>query len=119
MLRPLKRAAKSVCGSIGDVKWTEAVRVTLDYRMNRLWLVLEPTVWLDWSGDSLPDSAREFRRKRATGRYNSAWNELVDAWSQILTGNDAIASLSTYDAADGIDAKFVVSRVTGFSRRSA
>ncbi len=118
-LRSLQRAAKRVSGSIGDAKWAEAVRVTLDYRMDRLWLVFEPTVWLDWTGGALSDNAREFRRKRATGRYNSAWNELVDAWSQILTGNEAIATLSAYGTADGIDAKFVVSRATGFSRRTA
>jgi len=119
ILRPLKCAVKSICGNIGGAMWSEAVQLTLECRMDRLWLVFEPTVWLDCPGDALPADAREFRRNRATGRYNSTWNDLVNAWAKILTGNETIASLSTYDMADGIDAKFVISGVTGFSRRTA
>ncbi len=119
LVKPLEAAVGNTHGRVGDMTWTEAAWLTLDYRMGRLWLVFEPMVWLESGESPLSEEAKDFRRSRLTGRYNAAWNAIVDAWAHILVNGESSATLSAYGIDDGIDARFVVSGITAYTKRMA
>jgi hypothetical protein len=118
IFEPLRRATQAICGKLADgTTWAEAVWLALDYRMDRLWIVLEPTVWIERADRDGAAAGDEFRRKRLTGRYNVAWNAIVDAWASVVVDGERCATLAAYGIDDGIDARFTISRVTAYSRR--
>jgi hypothetical protein len=87
-LAPLHRAVRQVAGTVAgtDVTWTEGVRLHLQLRLERLWLVLEPKIWLsDSSDEAMLARAREFGRERLTGRYNRAFDAVLSAWIDLIT----------------------------------
>ena len=118
-LLPLKRVVKQVSGTVGDYIWTEAIELHLEYRLDRVWLLLEPTLYVDARGEPLPDSTKEFIRSRLAGRFNRTWNQLLDAWRDVLLGGEAEREFRAFGISDGIDASFVIGSVTAFSRRAA
>lgn len=97
-LGPLQRIVGKVSGSIRGlfspvtddhpkaepVSWAEAVRVSLDAKDGRTWLLLEPDVWI-W-----PPHARkvatEFLDGRKGKRFNGVHNQLLNAWTEIALG---------------------------------
>lgn len=65
------------------ITWSEACGLRLDYRLDRLWLLLEPSVVLavpDDTPDDHIETAREFLRARRAGRHNRFANALLDGW---------------------------------------
>ncbi|MEZ6041953.1 MAG: hypothetical protein R3C20_15735 [Planctomycetaceae bacterium] len=58
-----------------------------------LWLLLEPTVLGSTVTDETPADERqrrkEFVRERLATRYNKRWNELLDAWINVLSGGQS------------------------------
>ena len=120
-LLALAKVTRGVTGRApgGGLAWAEALRVRFDFRDGRAWLLIEPTLWIEPSDDKAAgDAAREFRRARLVGRFNSAANAALDAWVGVLTGGAEYATVRTFDIADGVDAAFTIGRRTGFSRRS-
>ncbi|MBB2811627.1 UNVERIFIED_ORG: hypothetical protein GGD44_004785 [Rhizobium esperanzae] len=97
-LSPLQRVVGKVSGRIHGlfsptddahphpepVSWAEALRVSLDCRDGRTWLLLEPDVWI-W-----PPHARkvatEFLDERKSRRFNAVHNQLLNAWTEIVLG---------------------------------
>src|SRR5205807_4580475 len=78
--------AGTVPGTI--LRWAECVRLRLDYRLDRLWLIVDPTVFIERSYDlSAEEVAAEFRRERLATRYNRQWNGVLDAWVDLLAGD--------------------------------
>jgi hypothetical protein len=118
-LAPLKKVVKQVTGTVGEHTWVEAVELHLEYRLDQVWLLLEPTIYVDAGGQPLPDATKEFIRSRLAGRFNKTWNELLDAWRDVLLGGETEREFRAFDIGDGIDASFVVGPVTAFSRRAA
>ncbi len=128
IFQPLTQAAGSVCGVLKnvDIPWSEAVSLRLSYRMNKLWLVFEPTVWPEYPADKSKDEdavrrqrevVKEFQRERAARRYNRAWNGMLQAWCHVFCGGDKPAELQAFGISNGVDAQFALSPITGFSRR--
>lgn len=121
VLALLKHATKTISGLVPgtNVKWAEALSLQLEYRLNRLWLVLEPGLWLSKSPLGSPESeaAKKFARERQAKRYNTVWNSVLDAWISVLMGSDDGGKLSSFGVAECIDASFTLCRTTGFSRR--
>ena len=125
----LRRSVDNLTGIVPNtsLKWAEAARVTLEYWFDRLWLVFEPTVWVEHpteSGDTKQDEemhakAREFVRARLAGRYNVKWNALLQAWSHIMTRGDSESEIRAFGTAEGVDAVFKISSITGFSWRES
>lgn len=120
LLQPL---VGSVSGIIGKttLKWSEAIKLRLDYRYDRLWLLLEPTVLADRPTSTVDRNIRmEFIRERLARRYNPAWNDLLEAWINIFLGSpDATeTTFQAFGISDGTDATFTISRTTGFSWRA-
>jgi len=100
------------------VTWAEAVRLSIDQRDGRTWLLLDPDIWI-W-----PARARryadDFLDKRRSDRFNRKYSALLSAWVTILLGNGGIdpAKLRAFEWAEGPDnPSFVVDRRLGEVRR--
>lgn len=119
-LQPLVKAVSRVWGKIPNttLSWGEALAVHLNFSLDRLWLLLEPTVLGSKTEDSAEREARtEFVREKLATRYNKTWNALLDSWVTILSGGKPRWSISTFGLSGGVDALFEVHVTTGFSRR--
>lgn len=132
-LAPLNRVAQSVAGIVSglmtmptdkhpksdQVRWAEALRVSLDQHDGRTWLLLEPDIWI-WPPSSRPD-ATNFLDKRRGGRFNAEHNALLDAWIRIILGTDnrdAEIELLAFDGETGAgNPCFCLSARSAFSRR--
>ena len=104
-----------------EITWAEALRFRLDFKLDRLWLLVEPTVWREESNEHEQDAvAREFVRARLASRFNKGWNTFLQAWCDVLTDGQQRRTLRAFGIGDGLDASFTIVNVTAFSRwRSA
>lgn len=101
------------------VSWAECVRISLDFKEGRLWLQLDPDVWI-W-----PTRAREaavkFLDQRRGSRFNKVYNQLLNAWIRVLFASDdrnAEIEVSAFDSGnDASNPKFKLSNRTSFARR--
>lgn len=119
LLVPLKKAVKRLTGTTDfRLNWAEAIRVRLEYRLGNLWLLMEPTIWVEPTDDDDAFKAgRVFIKSHLASRYNSTWNEIIDAWAYILTNGQKESRISAFGINDGCDASFTISRLTAFSWR--
>ncbi len=103
------------------VQWAEAVRVSIDIKDGRSWLLLEPHVWIEPSHGR--KAAVTFLEARRGDRYNKKFNNLLDAWIQIVLGTadrNVEVCLEAFD--DGTEAEnpsFRISSRTAFTRRES
>jgi hypothetical protein len=101
-----------------EIEWNESLRIKLDYKLGRLWLLLEPTVYVSRSEDETDrERSADFIRERLARRYNRLWNGFLDAWTAFLLGDQKERTFRTFGIRDGVDAEFSLGRITGFSRR--
>lgn len=120
LFETLRKAVGQLVGIVPktSLKWAEAVRIRIEYWINQLWLLIEPTIWVEPTDDaSLQLASREFIRARLAGRFNPRWNELLDAWSGIITDGQDQYEVRAFGIGDGVDATFRISSITGFSKR--
>lgn len=115
-IRPVDR----ISGIVGDtgIRWVESCGLRIDYKLDRLWLLLEPRIFremTDEATESQIEQSREFVRSRSASRYNPKQNAMLTGWSRLLLGNDNMKTLRTFSISDGIDATFEISKITGFS----
>ena len=95
-----------------------AFRLSPQDRLDRLWLLLEPTIITDVPPETVEehiDAAREFIRERRARRHNRAANAMIDGWITLILGNEPTQRVRAFDIADGIDAEFEILRASGFS----
>lgn len=130
-LRSLRDAARTLAGTVPNsvAPWSEALRLRLEYRLDRLWLLFEPTIWIkrelpaatEEGGERVAQprdvAGGEFIRQRLAGRYNQQWCKMIDAWVDTLLRGSQELEVRTFGIADGIDPSFTISSVTAFSRR--
>lgn len=119
-LSKLKSATGTLTGTIpkSSLKWAEATHFRLECRLDRLWLLLEPTIWVEHTVDESENAAaQEFRRERLARRYNQASNAILEGWVHLIVGGKEEAELRAFGVGDGIDATFLVGKTTAFSRR--
>jgi hypothetical protein len=121
-LTPLREKLKVIAGIVPgtNVRWSEAVSIRLEYRMRRLWMLLEPTVWF---GKTESDEERyacgEFVRERQARRYNRLADTLLNAWLQVLLPGTGDATVRAFMDQPGMEARFTFSRRTAFARRTS
>lgn len=101
------------------VGWAEAVRVSLASSEDRIWLQLDPDIWV-WPPRARY-LARDFLDRRRSDRLNQKFNALLDAWVRIVLGteerNTEIA-LSAFDAGkESENPVFGIGSRTAFTRR--
>lgn len=102
----------------GGITWSEACDLKLDYKLDQLWLMLDPYVIFDTSDETSPDavqSAKDFVRERRVTRYNSQVNSVLDGWISVLLGPGSDPIQLGIDGGTGIGALFEILPVTGFS----
>lgn len=101
-----------------DIVWSEACGLRVDYRLEQLWLLIEPTIATDLPSDPPGDVAevvREFVRGRRAQRHNRLANALLEGWISLIVGREASVRLKTFGIGDGIDAEFEILRTSAFS----
>lgn len=117
-LKPLRKALTGrLAGAIPDtpLQWSEAVRIRLEYRFDRCWLVFEPTVHIWGTADpSFEEARKTFVKEHQVRRYNPVWNNLLDAWSEVLVAGHAPAELRAFGTGAGMDATFRLGHKTAF-----
>ncbi|MBT3043413.1 MAG: SIR2 family protein [Candidatus Thiodiazotropha sp. (ex Codakia orbicularis)] len=104
-----------------QVTWAEAVRVSVDYKDRKVWLLIDPDIWI-W-----PQRARkvaaQFMERRRSDRYNKKYNDLLDAWVRVILDTDqrdTEVSLSAFDHGSNLENPvFRIRSRTAFSRRQA
>jgi NAD-dependent SIR2 family protein deacetylase len=114
-VKPIDRISGTIAPGI---RWTEACGLRLDYRLDQLWLLIEPRVILDVPEGTTEDqleTAREFVRERRARRHNRHANAMLDGWIALADGTGARFRLRAFDIADGVDAEFELIRISGFS----
>lgn len=118
LLAPLKEATGVLGGTVPgtSIAWAEAARIRLDFKLDRLWLLLEPAIWTERTEDKgLRTSVKEFQRERLAKRYNVTWNAVLNGWVHVMVGPSEEAELRAFGIGDGVDAAFTVGRVSAFS----
>ena len=102
-----------------QVRWSEPLRVVVNESNGRLWLQIQPDFWV-WPPRSRKD-ARDFLQQRRSKRFNQKYNELLDAWIQVLFGNQTRGSeveVTPHDSGDELENPlFRIGVRTAYSRR--
>ena len=113
-LRLLTTNIRSLSVSAG----LKAVRISIDRRDGRTWLLIDPDVWI-W-----PARARryadDFLDRRRSDRFNRKHNALLSAWIEILFGKQGkdLITLTAFDGTPGADnLSFAIHRRLGETRR--
>lgn len=115
-VRPVDRLT-GVVGNTG-IRWTECCELRLDYKLDQLWILMEPRLHRDIpeeSDASQVEESKEFVRDRLAGRFNPKVNAMLSGWASLIVGTDHTVTLRSFGISDGIDATFEVSSITGFS----
>lgn len=133
VLSTLEAAAGLLHGVVpkSTIRWAESVRIRIERKLERDWLIFEPCTWIDippkpeaddpdalarWEDELEP--AREFERERAATRINNQLHRLLDGWAAIFVGGSlSEATVRALGIGDGIDASFTISPTTAFSGR--
>ena len=78
-----------------QVSWSEALKLSIDVKGDRVWLLIEPDIWI-W-----PMRARrlavQFLDERKKNRYNDKYNQLLDAWISILFEEQAEIKVTPFN----------------------
>ena len=100
LLKPLSRIVRNHSGIVPglfttitdeypraeQVRWAEAVRVSIDMKNSAVWLVIDPDIWI-WPPRSRRD-AIAFLDERRRDRLNQKYDEILSAWVQIIFATD-------------------------------
>lgn len=101
------------------VTWAESLRISIDFKNGQLWLLLDPDVWI-WPPRARKD-ATGFLDKRRGGRFNKEYNNLLNAWVQVILGLDELNADTTLSAFEGGSSaenpSFKLTNRTAFARR--
>ena len=116
---PLRRLSGELGGTVNhfpNLSWREGIRTRLDWADDRLWLLFEPCTVFHGLDDDNRAAATDFARERTVKRYNRQLNDFIGFWAESLGGDGG--DLRALNIGDGVDAGFVLSTDTGFSRRA-
>ncbi len=117
---PLRKVVRQLYGKIPKTEliWRESLAFKLEHRLDNLWLLIEPSIYVEYKKDD-PDAdlTKEFIRERLARRYNREWNGIMEAWGRIITAGNSESEISAFGNIDGLDAKFRILNITAFSRK--
>lgn len=114
---PVDKLLSGMVGNTG-IRWTECCELRLDYKLDRLWLLMDPRIHRDIPEGATAeqvDESKEFVRSRLAGRFNPKANAMLSGWARLLLGSDRTVRLKSFGISDGMDATFEMSTITGFS----
>jgi len=116
--KPLKSLVGSLGGTVSghpELNWREGIQTRLDWADERLWLLIDPCTVFDGINDQNKAAAADFARERTVRRYNRQLNNLIEFWAELLAGEGG--QIRALRVGDGVDAAFILSSDTAFSRR--
>jgi hypothetical protein len=103
-----------------QISFAEAVRISIDERDGKQWLLLNPDVWI-WPTRAR-EHATEFLDQRRKTRRNDKMNELLDAWIAVILGatkKSAEITLAPFEKGTPAEnPAFTIGTRTAFARRS-
>ena len=119
----------------GSTRWSEGIRVGLEWRLGRLWLLFEPWTFLEdttprppgerqisapRSRLATPSPSVAWVKERWAVRRNKIWATALGAWAEALVG-EATANLTALGLDDptAVDARFVLAKQTAYSLPAA
>ena len=113
----------TLTGTVGTtgIRWSECCGLRLDYKLDRLWLLINPHVYVEIPNDANIEQigeCKEFVRSHLASRFNLMSNAMLSGWARLLLGTKRTAKLCCFGTSDGIDATFEMSTITGFSGKS-
>jgi hypothetical protein len=82
-----------------QVRWSEALRVSIEMKSARFWVLLDPDIWV-WPPRAR-EVATEFLGRRRADRLNQKYNALLAAWVRIVLGTDTRNTEVTLSALRG------------------
>lgn len=132
-LAPLVAAYEnaSLTGTYDGRTWREGARVRLDWRFDQVWLVFEPSTFVDApprvEGEErprrsrfAPDAAADWVRERWVSRRNKVWATALGAWAELLVPEETVTvSAPHIDNSRLVAANFTIGQLTAFSRPGA
>jgi NAD-dependent SIR2 family protein deacetylase len=122
LLEPLRRRAKSLTGTVPETSliWIEAVKFRLESRGKKLWLLLQPFVWVEAATDDENSrfAAANFVRERMALRYNAQYYGFLSGWIEVIIGNGPTCVIQALGISNGVDAEFRIAKKTAFTARS-
>ena len=102
-----------------QVRWAEALRVTVNERNGQLWLLIHPDLWI-WPPRARRD-AQDFMDRRRRDRLNRKYNELLDGWLEVVLGphrRGAEVEVSPFETGDEVEnPRFLLGSRTAYTRR--
>jgi hypothetical protein len=69
-----------------EVTWAEAARISVEYKDDRAWLLIDPDIWI--SPKRARKGAVSFLDQRRADRFNAKYNDLLDAWIRVILATD-------------------------------
>jgi len=101
--------------------WAESVKVTIDVKNGKPWLLLAPNVWI-WPRRAR-ETADEFLDKRRGDRFNNKHNDLLDAWITVLLGttdrSNPVTMRAFENGTDIENPRFEIGPRSAFARKAA
>jgi len=106
--------------------FNEGIRIKLDWVVDKWWCAFEPTTFVKTPQTEDADQKKRDRgvvvdwtRERWARRYNNVWSKIISAWVPLIAGSeDGRVHSCGIDASDGVDAEFLISAATAWSRPS-
>jgi hypothetical protein len=113
----LKTAPKD--GSAPEqVRWAEALRVSLEFKNGRHWLLIEPDIWI-WPPFARK-SATDCTDTRRKDRFNAKHDALLSAWIQLILGTakaNATVSVKAFTSGSAAaNPSFTIGSRTAYTR---
>lgn len=103
-----------------QVSWAEALRVSIEIKNGKFWLLLDPDIWI-WPNRARRDATTDMDQRRSD-RYNKKFNELINAWISIVLGTterNAEIAVSAFDEGSKAEnPSFRITTRTAFAHRS-
>ena len=116
----------------GQRTWREGVRLRLDWRLDRVWLLFEPWTFFDplprppedgrrrRSRFAPPDASAAWVKERWVTRRNQVWAAAVGAWAELLVGDEmATFTAPVIENSRLVAASFTIGRQTAYSLPAA
>lgn len=116
----------------GDRTWREGVRLRLEWRLGRVWLLFEPWTYFDpraqpseakrlpRSRFAAPDPGAAWIRERWVKRRNQTWAAALGAWADLLVGAEKRSfAAPQIDNSRLVAATFTLARQTAYARPAA
>lgn len=94
-------------------RYAEGIRLKLEWRLGRWWLLFEPFTWVEPHPERLrPDPVSPWIRDRWFKRRNKDWADMVSVWAAMLAPED-VTTVRAWPRDEST--RFVLSKTTAWS----